>query len=315
MDTIVTTSAELAAKFVRQGEPVAFPTETVYGLGADAFDGSAIQRIYRAKGRPADNPLIVHISHLNQIPLLARSISDAAQRLITQFFPGSLTLILSKHPRVLDAVTAGLPTIGVRMPLLPVAQQFIAACGCPIAAPSANRSGRPSPTTWEAVYQDMNGRIRCILKGDKTQVGLESTVVDCTGTTPVVLRTGAVTVERLQNMIPDILIESVDPAILSRSPGTKYRHYAPNARVILVKHPDDIPPGSSNAFIGIHSPEHASRFVDIRICSNVHIYASELFHFFRHCDARGVDNIYCETVKPVGLGLALMDRLQRASDS
>jgi len=161
----------------------------------------------------------------------------------------------------------------------------------------------------------MNGRIKCILKGEKTQVGLESTVVDCTGTEPVVLRSGAVTLEELRSVHPDIVVAPRDTDLLGRSPGTKYKHYAPSARVFLVQCTGDLPDSGGDAFIGMHKPENPERFVEMRICPTVACYAGELFHFFRQCDDHGIRNIYCEVVEPVGLGLALMDRLHRAAEN
>ena len=164
MTTHLTESPEDAAAYIRRGQTVAFPTETVYGLGADAFNGDAVQQIFAAKGRPSDNPLIVHIADRAQVDRLAASVPGPARALMDRFFPGPLTLILPRCPDVPSVVTAGLDTVGVRMPDHPVAQRFLAACGTPVAAPSANRSGRPSPTTWQAVRDDLDGRIPCILK-------------------------------------------------------------------------------------------------------------------------------------------------------
>ena len=181
----LTRSPQEAAEFILKGELVAFPTETVYGLGASLWDESALRKIFDAKGRPSDNPLIVHIAGLDQLDSIAATIPKSASIFIRRFFPGPLTLVLPKHPRVPLLATAGLETVAVRMPRLALAQEFLGLCGVPVAAPSANLSGRPSPTTWEAVKTDLDGRIACILVGDQTEVGLESTVVDCTGEQPI----------------------------------------------------------------------------------------------------------------------------------
>lgn len=181
MHTKLTRSVDVAARYIFSGEVVAFPTETVYGLGANVFDEGAIEKIFLAKGRPSDNPLIAHIGSLSQLELLVDKVTPTAAKLIDGFFPGPLTLVLPKRDDVPEIATAGLDTIGVRMPLHKLALSFIRACRMPLVAPSANLSGKPSPTTWQAVKTDLDGRIACILKGEPTDVGLESTVVDCTG--------------------------------------------------------------------------------------------------------------------------------------
>ena len=312
-ETLLTTDVHEAAALIRRGELVAFPTETVYGLGADAFNPEAVRKIFKAKGRPLDNPLIVHIVHLDQLAHLVRDVPEAARRFMERFFPGPLTLVLPRHPDVPDEVTAGLPTVGVRMPRHPVAQAFLEACGTPVAAPSANRSGRPSPTRWEAVYADLNGRIACILQGDRSDMGLESTVVDCTGSEPVVLRAGAVPLEALRAVVPETRLVGDEASLKARSPGTRYRHYAPRARVVLVDHPDEAVPDPRHAYIGLTPPAHPEAFGACCICPDVETYAYELFDFFRRCDAQGCTRIYAQRVPRTGLGLALMDRLERAA--
>ncbi|ACY48475.1 L-threonylcarbamoyladenylate synthase [Rhodothermus marinus] len=312
-ETLLTTDVHEAAALIRRGELVAFPTETVYGLGADAFNPEAVRKIFEAKGRPLDNPLIVHIVHLDQLAHLVRDVPEAARRFMERFFPGPLTLVLPRHPDVPDEVTAGLPTVGVRMPRHPVAQAFLEACGTPVAAPSANRSGRPSPTRWEAVYADLNGRIACILQGDRSDMGLESTVVDCTGSEPVVLRAGAVPLEALREVVPETRLVGDETSLKARSPGTRYRHYAPQARVVLVDHPDEAVPDPRHAYIGLTPPAHPEAFGACCVCPDVETYAYELFDFFRRCDAQNCTRIYAQRVPHTGLGLALMDRLERAA--
>ena len=311
MKTTLTESPEEAAAFVRGGDVVAFPTETVYGLGADALSPDAVRKIFEAKGRPSDNPLIIHVSRRDQIDSLVRSVADSAQILIDRFFPGPLTVIAEKSDAVPPIVTAGLQTVGIRMPAHPTASAFLEACKRPVAAPSANRSGRPSPTTWEAVLADLSGTIPCILKGDRAKVGLESTVVDCTGTSPVILRAGAVTLEQLQEAIPDIRLVN-DAQGTVRSPGMKHRHYAPRARVEVVSEPP-ADPDDGATYIGLETP--ASEFRLTLVVDNVEAYAHELFDYFRRSDEAGASTIYCQRVDERGLGLALMDRLRRASES
>lgn len=313
MQTTLTDNPMVAAEFIRAGEIVAFPTETVYGLGANIFSADAIQKIFTAKGRPTDNPLIAHVSRVEDISRITSKITLAAQKLITAFFPGPLTIVLPKHADVPSVATAGLETIGVRMPRHPLAQKFIAACGVPLVAPSANLSGKPSPTTWQTVAADLTGKIACILQGEQTDVGLESTVVDCTAEIPVVLRAGAITLEQLQEIIPATKFVAHDNNQPARSPGLKYRHYSPQARVVIV--PNFNAPAITKlcAYIGLHIPVNASSFARVQICQDVTEYARSLFLFFRECDEAGVQEIFCEAVAESGLGLALMDRIKRAA--
>lgn len=313
MQTILTDSVETAAKFILAGEVVAFPTETVYGLGANVFDEAAIQKIFRAKGRPSDNPLIAHIGKLAELNLLASNLPSAAEKFIEAFFPGPLTLVLPKQPNISSLATAGLETIGIRMPKHPVALRFLEACGVPLVAPSANLSGKPSPTTWEAVNADLAGRIACILTGKQAEVGLESTVVDCSGEIPMVLRAGAVTLEQLQAVVPATRLAQANANEPARSPGLKYKHYSPQARVVIVFDLEKINPPSDVAFIGLHSPAEAAVFKRLQLCHSIEEYAHLLFSFFRVCDEAGVQVIYCEAVEETGLGLALMDRIKRAA--
>lgn len=319
MKTILTTSAARAAKIIKNGGLVAFPTETVYGLGANVFDEKAVEKIFEAKMRPNDNPLIAHIGNLNQINLLASEINDTAQKFIDAFFPSPLTLVLPKTKKVPLIATAGLETIGVRMPNHKLAQEFLQACETPVVAPSANLSGKPSPTTWEAVFEDLNGRIDCILQGEQTIVGLESTVVDCSSETPLVLRTGAITLEQLQTVVPETKLYQVKENEAVKSPGLKHKHYAPKARIDLVntydlyaKHYDiKIYGYDKSAFIGLN--DSPNKFDLKKICSSIEEYAHEVFNFFRECDRQNIEIIYCETIEEKGIGLALMDRLRRAS--
>jgi L-threonylcarbamoyladenylate synthase len=311
MHTKITQSVDVAARYIFSGEIVAFPTETVYGLGANVFDQDAIEKIFIAKGRPTDNPLIAHIGSLSQLDLLTNAIPPAAAKLIDGFFPGPLTIVLPKRDDVPNIATAGLDTIGVRMPLHQLALQFIRACRFPLVAPSANLSGKPSPTTWQAVKADLDGRIACILKGDPTDVGLESTVVDCTGGDPIVLRAGAITLEQLQEVISATRLATPLANSPLRSPGLKYKHYAPHAQVVIVTEVSAVSPTNEAAFVGLHQPQ--SVFQRVQVCADVAEYAQKLFQFFRDCDEARVRVIYCEAVSETGLGLALMDRIRRAA--
>lgn len=311
MRTVITETPAEAAAFIRNGGLVAFPTETVYGLGASVFDETAIKKIFEAKQRPDDNPLIVHIGELEQLRELGENV-DAAMPLIRAFFPGPLTVVVKKAARVPLAATAGLDTIGVRMPSHHLAREFLRACGTPVAAPSANLSGRPSPTTWQAVLEDLDGRIDCILKGQATEIGLESTVVDCTADPPVILRPGAVSLEMLSKVVPGVRLASMDPLKPVKSPGTRHAHYKPRASVVLIDDSDEIPVTPEIAgYIGLEHP--AVNLTLSKVCSSVEEYASSVFAFFRDCEAAGIQTIYCQTVATSGIGAGLMDRLRRAA--
>lgn len=312
MLTVLTNDPAQAADVIRRGGTCAFPTETVYGLGADVFDEQAVAKIFAAKKRPADNPLIAHISDKKQIERLASEVTPMAAKLIDAFFPGPLTLVLSKTEAVPLVATAGLQTIGIRMPSFELAHRFIELCETPVVAPSANLSGRPSPTTWQAVYEDLNGRIDCILRGDATEIGLESTVVDCSGAAPVLLRKGSISIEELLLVIPDLQTTDLGHDEIARSPGMKHRHYSPRAKVVLVDDPTNLDSEAASALIGLDRPH--IEFQLMKICSDINEYARSVFAFFRECDASGVGVIYCQTVSESGIGAALMDRLRRAAE-
>ncbi len=311
MTTRLTDDPLDAARVLRAGGLVAFPTETVYGLGADVFNTDALARIFVAKGRPADNPLIVHVPTPEDALRVATHLPPAAEALAAAFWPGPLTLVLARRADVPAAVSAGLDTVGVRVPALPLARTFLAACGTPVAAPSANRSGRPSPTSWEAVREDLDGRIDVLLTGPDAEAGLESTVVDATGAVPVLLRPGAVSLEALRAVVPGLALPHGASELLRRSPGTRHRHYAPRARVVLVDAPEHAPAGPGVAWIGLDAaPDGAAPAF---VAPDVAAYAHALFRFFRTCDAAGVAMIACQRVPETGLGRALNDRLTRAA--
>ena len=311
MQTLLTRSPEEAARFIREGKLAAFPTETVYGLGADVLNADAVAKIFVAKKRPADNPLIVHIRFSEQIELLAESVTENARKFVDAFFPGPLTIVLKKTAAVPLIATAGLDTVAVRMPAGDLARQLLEFSGTPIAAPSANLSGRPSPTTWQSVLEDLDGRIDCILQGGPTSIGLESTVVECTSVIPTILRSGSVSLEQLRAIVPETQSYSSTTGDSRRSPGMLHRHYSPIAKVRLAEQEEEIEIRGPSGFIGLRPP--AKEFVLVRKCESVEEYARSLFEFFRECDRAGVEVIYCETVSDDGIGRALMDRINRAA--
>lgn len=315
MQTMVTDSPEKAARFINDGGIVAFPTETVYGLGAAICHPEAVLRIFLAKGRPPDNPLIVHVARPEDVLKVADHISRDAELLIRRFFPGPLTIVLKKNSAVPDSVTAGLDTVGVRCPSNTDAQSFLRHCSCPVAAPSANLSGKPSSTSWRAVLQDLDGKIDCLLKGEPSAIGLESTIVDCSGTIPLLLRTGAVSVEELRSVVGELETgDSLQADETPRSPGLKYPHYAPAARIVLCRprEPFSAAAGERAAYIGLSVPEARGLSLS-RICRTPDEYARMLFDFFRLCDSHGIAVIYCELPPENGIGRAIRDRLGRAA--
>ncbi len=306
--TRVTGSIHTAAKAIQHGEIVAFPTETVYGLGANAFDKRAVKKIFEAKGRPADNPLIVHIYSTSQLPEIVQNVPPVAHQLITHFWPGPLSIVFKRNKKIPDMVTGGLPTVCVRMPNHYLAKKFLKKTGVPIAAPSANLSGKPSPTTWKHVWNDLNGKIPLILKGTAALHGIESTVVDCTAKTPRLLRPGVITLEQLQKIAGKINTHSTKH---TASPGMQHQHYAPQGKVILINDPTDIRLKQNNkAYIGI-TPSTQKIFQ--LNPANVNQYARQLFSFFRTCDSQNISFIYAQKVSEIKLGRALMDRLRRAT--
>lgn len=223
----------VAGQLIRDGKLVAFPTETVYGLGANALDEVAVKSTYVAKGRPSDNPLIVHVWNKNQIAEIAERITPDAEKIIDCLMPASITIVLPKKKIISDCITAGLDTVAIRMPKSVQAREFLRHCNVPVTAPSANTSSRPSPTTWTAVKEDMDGKISAILCGDPCEVGIESTVVDCSGETPLILRPGYVTAEKLQAVLGKPVRVVTDPKEKVNSPGVRYKHYAPKVPMAL----------------------------------------------------------------------------------
>jgi L-threonylcarbamoyladenylate synthase len=306
-----------AGELLANGRLVAFPTETVYGLGADARSDEAIKSIFEAKGRPSDNPLIVHVASLDQVYPLVLDVTEATQRLMVRFWPGPITLVFPKSRLVSNLVTAGLDTVAIRIPSHPWANAILRHAQIPVAAPSANRSGSPSATTWQAVQQDLDQRIDAIVCGPPTEIGLESTVVDATGEHPRILRPGKITLEELVKVCPSIVPYSghVAPGNeLLNSPGLRHRHYQPCARVILVR--GHLPEVNEEAwFIGLNKYSGTDSCSRCLYCDSVEDYSTRLFNFFRQADDAGVKTIFCEEVDETGIGVALMDRLRRASQS
>lgn len=322
-----------AGQLLAQGKLVAFPTETVYGLGANGLDAMAVANIYKAKGRPSDNPLILHIAHPQELQALVTEIPKNAQALIDTYWPGPLTIVLKRTSQVPDIVSGGLDTVAVRLPASKVARQLIALAGVPIAAPSANTSGRPSPTTAQAVFADLDGRIDAVLDGGDCDIGVESTVVDCTTPVPTLLRPGGITLEMLMDTLGEV---EIDPALgggegyIPRAPGMKYTHYAPSAPMILFEgnyprianlllHEVQSALAAGKAVGAIVSSETATRLpakvktVVYGAREQVDEFAANLYIALRSYDEQPVDIIFAEGISEEGLGLAVMNRLRKAS--
>jgi L-threonylcarbamoyladenylate synthase len=321
------TAIQEAAMWIREGEVIAFPTETVYGLGADASSNEAIEKIFEAKGRPSDNPLIVHIAKLDQLPLAASGWSETAEKLMRAFWPGPLTIVLPKSEQIAERTTAGLSTVGVRMPDHPVASALIDAAGVPLAAPSANRSGKPSPTRGDHVYHDLNGRIKGILDGGTTGVGLESTVVEVTEETVTILRPGGITKAQLQQVVDRV---EVDAALLEerhvpKSPGMKYTHYAPDAPLLLIDGDRDFFQRTIDEYqsdgkkVGVLVSDELAELLQAEVVrrigsiSRIDQVAQQLYHQLRLFDESNVDVILGEMFPADGIGEALMNRLLKAA--
>ena len=323
-----------AAQILRDGGLVAFPTETVYGLGANALDETAAKKIYAAKGRPSDNPLIAHISWLEELEPLVAYIPEAGRKLAEAFWPGPLTMVFPKSDIVPYGTTGGLDTVAVRMPSDPVANRLIKLAGVPVAAPSANTSGRPSPTTAQHVWQDMEGKIEMILDGGPVGIGVESTIVDVSGDVPTLLRPGAITMEMLRETVGQV---EIDPAIQAppsadlrpKAPGMKYRHYAPHADLQLVEGETGKVVETINELVkeklvegkkvGVictdetkaRYPQGEVRSVGLR--AKEETIAHNLFAVLREFDDLDVDCIYSESFSKDHLGQAIMNRLTKAA--
>ncbi len=318
---------EQAAEAIRNKGLVAFPTETVYGLGANALDPEAVAGIFEAKKRPLDDPLIVHISDIKTLHTLSVSFPPEAVKLVDRFWPGPLTVVLKKKEIVPDIVTTGLETVAIRMPSNPIARKLIETSGVPIAAPSANLFGRPSPTSAAHVIDDLDGRIDMVLDGGGAEIGIESTVVEFIEGEVMVLRPGGTEVEEIKSVLGNVNI-SVGTGREGRSPGKYPQHYSPRARVMVS---EDVPSQVENTLsmysdmlkkgrrVGIMAKEeHAENYkkFDSKVLGSGEdgkTCASRLFHIFREFDAEGVDVIIAEGVSEKGLGLAVMNRLRKAA--
>ena len=317
-----------AAQIIRDGGLVAFPTETVYGLGGNGLDPQASQKIYAAKGRPSDNPLILHIAKIDQLHEVVSEIPEAAATLAEAFWPGPLTMIFKKTDCVPYETTGGLDTVAVRMPQHMGALQFLEEAGVPVAAPSANTSGRPSPTTAQHVYEDLQGKIPMILDGGAVTIGLESTIVDLTEEIPTILRPGFISLDMVQAVLGEAQIDrgliANDSNIHPKAPGMKYRHYAPKADLKIVEGPMEqvisyINEQAEKGRTGIICTEE-TRFRypkgDIKCVGTRKdelSIASHLFAVLREFDEDGVEQIYSESFKAPGLGEAIMNRLLKAA--
>lgn len=306
-ETVITDSPKEASSYILDGKVVAFPTETVYGLGASALDQDACQKIYSLKGRPGDNPLILHVCDWEMASRYA-SIPEKYENSMVSLTPGPITFILEKKNDLL--FSAGLSTVGIRIPRHRQALDLIRASGVPIAAPSANRSGEPSITRMEDLKSEWLGKVDCILTGDDPEIGLESTVVDLTDSVPRILRPGYFSVEDLSVYFPGI-VYAEELVARAKSPGTKYRHYSPNAAVYLV---EELPgnPSERIARIGFEMANPAK--TDKVLGSNLE-YMKELFAFFRKCDREGIANIYCQLPRAGQGEAALLNRIQKAATS
>ena len=324
-----------AAAIIKRGGIVAFPTETVYGLGASAFDATAVKKIFKAKGRPSDNPLIVHIGDKSDLSRVITNITSSQDVILIKmltdaFWPGPLTLILPRNKNIPSIVSAGLQTVAVRMPAHKAALALIKATGVPIAAPSANLSGRPSPTTAEHVVNDLGRRVSLILDGGKTKIGLESTVLDLTAREPVILRQGAITFEALKKIIPNVRRFERAAKGAARSPGMKYRHYAPKTPLLVAKARGrgmlrevlGYISKNPSANVGVlatreNAPAYArlAKVLVVGSGKNLAECAGNLFTRLREFDKMNLDVIIAEPLPERGIGAAIMDKLRRAAQN
>ncbi len=325
---------EQAGKLIAEGELVAFPTETVYGLGGDALDPDASRKIYAAKGRPSDNPLIVHIAEFDDMKRVAREVPEQAKKLADAFWPGPLTMIVWKSDAVPEATTGGMQTVAVRMPNHPVALELIRRSGCLIAAPSANTSGRPSPTEAQHVAEDLSGKIAMILDGGPVGIGIESTIIDLTEEKPMILRPGYITPEMLSEVLQEEVV--IDPGIIAaddtrkpKAPGMKYKHYAPKAEMIIVDGTQDAVIDKINELtaakraegkkVAVIATDETKERYDAQIIlsmgrrSDEDAIAQHLYKILRECDELDVGEIYSECFQTPRIGQAIMNRLLKAA--
>jgi L-threonylcarbamoyladenylate synthase len=323
-------SLQRAGQIIRDGGLVAFPTETVYGLGGDALNPDSSRKIYAAKGRPSDNPLIVHVADFEDLETIVKEVPDSARKLAKAFWPGPLTMIMNKNDRVPYETTGGLDTVAIRMPNNEIALELIRQSGGFIAAPSANTSGRPSPTVARYCIEDLSGKIEMILDGGQVGIGLESTIVDLTSDVPMILRPGYITLDMLKEILGEV---EVDRTIIDsnsgakpKAPGMKYRHYAPKTELVIVRGSAEnvaqkIREEAKNKKIAIITvDQHKDLYdeLDAKVVSwgdleNMDEIAHKIFDALRRVDEWGVDIIYCEAFEEEGLGLAVMNRLTKAA--
>lgn len=321
-------SIELAGRIIADGGLVAFPTETVYGLGANAYKEDSVRKIYEAKGRPSDNPLIVHIADESDIDRLTDECSEQARALINAFMPGPFTIILKKSGSIPDTVTAGMDTVAIRYPENETAQRLIRAAGVPIAAPSANISGKPSPTEARHVIDDMTGRIDAVIDGGSCDVGVESTIVDASGKVPVLLRPGGVTYDQIVEIVPDTVIDSnilksLDAGEKPKCPGMKYKHYAPDAEVTVVEGDmkavhqriNELLEENRDKVCGVLTMSENAYDSAVILCGGTtnREYAKNLFSMLREFDRLGVEVVFAEFEERDGYGLAVRNRLYKAA--
>ena len=313
-----------AAECIKNGGTVVFPTETVYGLGADGMNKDAVKKIFIAKGRPSDNPLILHIADRSDLSKLVINISETAQKMMDKYWPGPLTLIFSKSENIISEVCAGLDTVAVRMPSNPIARELIHLSGTAIAVPSANLSGSPSPTVTKHVIDDLNGRVDYIIDGEDCKIGLESTVVDVSGDHPVILRPGGITLEELKIIAPntrldDALLKNVEKP---KCPGMKYTHYSPIANVTVVEGEKEKVRqyiqsciDNGNKKVGVLSYFGNSYNGAQVICAGQDMdgYAKGLFYNLRCFDELGVTDVFAEFEETDGIGLAVKNRLYKSA--
>ena len=322
-----------AAEIIKNGGTVVFPTETVYGLGADGLNSEAVKKIFEAKGRPQDNPLIIHVSS-KDLKLYAQEVPQIANKLVEKFWPGPLTIILKKKDIVPNETSASLDSIGIRMPNNDIALKLIELSETTIAAPSANISGRPSPTDIQRCIEDLDGKVDCILGGEQSDIGVESTIIDCTVNPPLVLRPGGITLEMLREIDSNI---SIDPAIMKKpqpnlkpkAPGMKYRHYAPKAKVTIISG------NKKNTIEKIKEMVHYNIEKKKKVCiltvdenekeynegikislgslNDLSTVARNLFEALRKCDDIGADVVFAESFEQKGVGIAIMNRLNKAA--
>ena len=312
-----------ARRLIAGGSVVAIPTETVYGLAANAFDEAAVRKIFEAKGRPADNPLIVHISDISELDALVTEIPEKVRVMAEKYWPGPLTMIMKKSSVIPDVTSGGLDTVAVRMPKSEYARAIISACGVPLAAPSANLSGSPSPTDAQSVFDDMNGRIPLIIDGGECEIGVESTVISFVGDTPTLLRPGGITVGMIESTIGEI---NISDAVLNRlrdgetaaSPGMKYKHYAPKAKITIVK--GDFEKfynyvKDRDCFVLCFEGEegHFANAVTYGKADDSQSEAHRLFSALRELDEKGAKTVYARCPEITGLGLAVYNRLIRSA--